>query len=96
MTKRKNMEKKQKIYKTKNLFIATYLLASGEVDFNGVEKLDYKTKLFRFSPIDKARELEAAYFTGGRLPAKTLFNEYNTLKDLLFQGEPNEKQNGYT
>lgn len=84
------MKKSNKFYKTKNLFIATYLLASGKVGFNGVEKLDFKTKLFMFSPIDKATELEAEYFMGGRLPAKTLFNEYNTLKDLLFSKESND------
>lgn len=76
-------------YKTKNLFVATYLMASGRVKFCGLEKMDYKTKLFCFSPLLVATELENEYFSGGSLPAKTLFNEYNTLKDLLFQRESN-------
>lgn len=82
-------------YTTKNLFIATYLLTSGKVKFLGLETLDYKTKLFIFTPLVLARELEAEYFSGGSLPAKNLFAEYNVLKDVLFQREPNgEKDYG--
>lgn len=76
-------------FKTKNLFIATYLMASGKVKFLGLETLDFKTKLFKFSPVDVAQQLEADYFSGGSLPVKTVFAEYNTLKDLLFQRESN-------
>lgn len=77
------------IYRTKNLFIATYLLASGKVQFLGLEFLDSKTKLFTFSPLEMAKKLESEYFSGGSLPVKTIFAEYNTLKDLLFQRESN-------
>lgn len=76
-------------FKTKNLFIATYLIASGKVKFLGLETLDSKTKLFKFSPVDIAQELETEYFSGGSLPVKIVFAEYNTLKDLLFQRESN-------
>lgn len=72
------------IFKTKNLFLATYLLASGKVKFLGLETLDYKTKLFAFSPAETAQELETEYLSGGKLPVKDVFAEYNTLKDLLF------------
>lgn len=75
------------LFKTKNLFIATFILASGKTKFHGLETLDKKTKLFVFSPAPVASEIEAAYFSGASLPAKTLFAEYNTLKDLLFQRE---------
>ena len=77
------------IYKTKNLFIAAYLMASGKVRFLGLESLDNRTKLFTFTPSDIARVLEADYFSGGSLPVKLIFAEYNTLKDLLFQRESN-------
>jgi len=77
------------IFRTKNLFVASYLLASGRVRFLGVEPLDNKTKLFRFTPLVLAQKLVSEYFTGGALPVKTVFSEYNTLKDLLFQREPN-------
>jgi len=80
-------------YTTKNLFIATYLLASGKVSFEGLEKLDFKTKLFVFTPFEKAKELEREYFSGGALPIKTVFAEYNTLKDLLFERETNGGRN---
>lgn len=84
-----------KKYTTKNLFIATYLLCSGKVKFLGLETLDSKTKLFIFTPRVLAQELEAEYFSGGSLPAKNLFAEYNNLKDILFQREPNgEKDYG--
>jgi len=76
-------------YSTKNLFVATYLLASGRVVFRGTRQLDQKTKLFIFTPKNTAEILEQDYFSGGSLPAKALFSEYNTLKDLLFQREPN-------
>lgn len=82
------MEKEQ-TYSTKNLFVATYLMASGGVEFKGLETLDGKTKLFLFSPLDEAQKLETEYFSGGSIPAKSLFAEYNTLKDLLFQKETN-------
>ena len=82
-------------YKTKNLFVATFLLASGKVTFLGLEVLDSKTKLFLFSPLAVAQKLEADYFSGGLLSVKTVFSEYNNLKDLLFQREPNgEKEYG--
>jgi hypothetical protein len=76
-------------YLTKNLFVASFLLASRKVKFLGLETLDYKTKLFRFSPKQKAEELETAYFQGQALPVKTVFSEYNSLKDILFSREPN-------
>lgn len=78
-----------KIYKTKNLFIASYLMASGKVVFHGLETLDFKTKLFTFSPSDLACGLETEYLSGGSLPVKIVFSEYNTLKDLLFERETN-------
>ncbi len=82
-------------YKTKNLFIATYLMASGQVRFLGLEVLDSKTKLFLFSPLTTAQKLEADYFSGGLLSVKSVFSEYNNLKDLLFQRETNgEKDYG--
>lgn len=80
---------KQSLYKCKNLFVATYLAASGKVQLVGLETLDYKTKLFLFSPAEIASCLESEYFSGGSLPAKTIFSEYNNLKDLLFQRESN-------
>ncbi len=80
-------------YTTKNLFIATYLLASGKVEFQGLETLDHKTKLFVFTPYEAAKELEREYFSGGALPVKTVFAEYNTLKDLLFARETNGGNN---
>lgn len=79
------MEKPQDVFQTKNLFVATYLMVSGEVDFEGLQTLDFKTKLFCFSPKEKAKELEIAYFRGGKLSVKNVFAEYNTLKDMLFQ-----------
>lgn len=75
------------IFKTKNLFVASYLMASGKVRFLGLESLDYKTKLFTFSPEPIATELENEYFSGGQLSVKTVFSEYNSLKDMLFDRE---------
>lgn len=80
-------------YSTKNLFIATYLLASGKVEFQGLETLDQKTKLFVFTPYETAKQLEREYFSGGALPVKAVFAEYNTLKDLLFARETNGGNN---
>lgn len=79
------------IFKTKNLFVASYILSSARVRFLGLEVLDSKTKLFTFSPADVATELESEYFSGGKLPVKTVFAEYNNLKDMLFDrnGETN-------
>ena len=83
------------LFKTKNLFIASYLLASGKVQFKGLEVLDYKTKLFTFSEPGIAQELESEYYSGGKLSVKTVFSEYNTLKDMLFDSrEPNGEKYG--
>lgn len=77
------------IFYTKNLFIATFLLCHPEITFIGTKQLDVQTKLFKFTPKEKAEELEGEYFRGARVSAKDLFNNYNTLKDLLFQRETN-------
>lgn len=77
------------IYRTKNLFVATFLLCHKKVKFNGTQELDSRTKLFCFTPKEIAERLEAGYFTGATVAAKDLFNNYNTLKDLLFQRETN-------
>lgn len=68
-------------------------MASGQVKFLGLEVLDTKTKLFTFFPVEDAQKLETEYFSGGQLPVKTVFAEYNSLKDLLFQRETNGGQN---
>lgn len=83
----------QNTYKTKNLFVATYLICSNKINFIGIETLDKNTKLFIFSPKDTAQVLVTEYFSGGLLPAKSLFAEYNNLKDLLFQRETNGETN---
>lgn len=72
-------------YKTRNLFVASYILATGKAKFEGIETQDHKTKLFLFTPSDIAQKLETEYFDGASLPVKAIFAEYNTLKDLLFQ-----------
>ena len=84
----------EQTYKTKNLFVATYLMASSQVRFLGTEDFDYKSKQFLFTPLDKAKALEVEYFAGGSLPAKLLFAEYNSLKDILFQKETNRERYG--
>lgn len=84
------------IYKTKNLFIATFLLCHKELEFHGATQLDSKTKFFCFTPKETATQLENAYFSGASVPAKDLFNNYNTLKDLLFQRESNGEEYGNT
>ena len=76
-------------YQTKNLFVASYILASRKIQFLGTKVLDSKTKLFVFCSPEIARELETDYFSGGTVAAKNLFAEYNSLKDLLFQRDPN-------
>ncbi len=82
------------IYRTKNLFVAAYLMASSKVRFLGLETLDQRTKLFTFTPFATAQEFENDYFSGGALPVKHIFAEYNTLKDLLFQRETNGESYG--
>lgn len=83
------MENNIDIYRTRNLFIATYLNVSGKVKFLGLETVDNKTKLFLYSPLAAAKELETDYFAGGQMPVKTVFAEYNNLKDMLFNRESN-------
>lgn len=78
-------------YTTKNLFIATFLLCHTGIKLIGTKELNPKTKLFCFTPKTLAEKLENDYFSGSSARAKDLFNNYNTLKDLLFQRETNGK-----
>lgn len=79
----------QNTYRTKNLFVASYLICTNKINFVGIETLDKSTKLFVFSPKETAQQLVTEYFSGGQISAKTLFAEYNNLKDMLFQRDPN-------
>jgi hypothetical protein len=81
------MEKK--LYKTKNIFIASFILATHQVEFLGLETLDSKTKLFTFNPYDVAYKLENEYLSGEGISAKDLFAEYNNLRSLIFDKDKN-------
>lgn len=87
------MTEDKETYTTRNLFVATFLLCQRNISFVGTKQLDVKTKLFCFLPKQAAEELETQYFAGGKVSAKDLFNNYNTLKDLLFQRESNYGHN---
>lgn len=71
------MKNPQGEYSTKNLFIASFIIASGKVKFVGLKTLDYKTKLFYFLPLKEAERLEVEYFSGGS-PGKDAFCRLGT------------------
>lgn len=79
------MEKNIELFKTKDLFSATYILSSGQTEFYGLETLeDGRTKLFLFTPYEIAQKLENEYYAGGSRAAKLLFLSYKELRTQLF------------
>lgn len=70
-------------FKSKNLFVCSYIQATGKVKFVGLETIDPQTKAFIFEPAETASLLEVEYFSGEALPAKSLFAAYVELRKLL-------------
>ncbi len=76
-------------YTTKDLYIASYLLATHAVQFVGVEG-EQGQKYFVFSPQQKAQELADAYwnFKAENIQPKQLFSAFRDIKDALFASQP--------
>lgn len=70
-------------YKTKNLYIAAYLYASG-LQLVNTEK-EFNEIFFLFSPKNQAEELVDKYFKDqASINPRELFARFNDLKDLIF------------
>lgn len=73
----------------KDLNVASYLLASGEVVLVKSERKDRNLVLFHFSPKDKAESLISSYWSDtASLSPRNVFAALRSLKDLIFSGGP--------
>jgi len=74
-------------YKTRDLYLSSFLLSSGELTLSGTESVG-KEIYFQFTPRDRAVELAQQYWSD-RAPSiqpRQLFQSLRSLKDLLFSG----------
>lgn len=71
----------------KDLNIAAYLLASGEVILVKPERRNGNLVFFHFSPKGKAQELINHYWSDtNQLSPRNVFSALRSLKDLIFSG----------
>jgi hypothetical protein len=71
----------------KDLNVAAYLLASGEVVLVKPERKNRNLVLFHFSPKDKAQLLVNNYWSDtDQLSPRNVFSAMRSLKDLIFSG----------
>lgn len=71
----------------KDLNVAAYLLASGEVILVKPERKSRNLVLFHFSPKDKAQLLVDNYWSDtDQLSPRNIFSALRSLKDLIFSG----------
>ena len=77
-----------KIYKTSDLNIASFLLASGQVSLTKSERSSDNTVHFYFSPKELAQKLVEAYWADSApsIQPRKLFGARRDLQDLVFGG----------
>jgi len=73
-------------YKTTSLSLASYLCTRKEINFVGVNKESPENIIFVFEPKEKAQKLADEFYAGkGLANPLALFQQYRTLKDLVFE-----------
>lgn len=79
------MSKAEESYRTTDLYLASYLHASG-TKFTGIERQEGSTKVaFIFRDPEKCRELVNEYFTGDpQCNIRRYVGSLRELKDLIF------------
>ena len=82
----------EEVLKTKNLKHASFLRIIPGIKFTGVEKSG-RDAVFCFTPKDKAQETMNQYFLDGlTVSPKALFESFDSLKDLIFYQQAQERQ----
>lgn len=82
----KNIDNNIETLPVRDLNIASYLLASGQVMLAKSERKD-NLIFFHFAPKDKAEYLVGEYYSDtSPLSARNIFSALRTLKDLIFSG----------
>lgn len=78
-----NMEKIY--YKTRDLYLAAYLISTGEVTLSSAEKEDREV-YFLFTLRERAEELARLYWAdqAPTVQPRTLFQSLRSMKDLIF------------
>lgn len=87
VTIEKSFDKNIETLPIRDLNIASYLLASGEVVLSKSERKDNNLIFFHFAPKNKAELLVNRYYSDTNpLSARNIFNAQRSLKDLIFSG----------
>lgn len=75
-----------KIYQTRNLYLASYLYATKEVKFDKAERDANEGFTFYFSPHDRATDLVSNYYnrTGNPVAPVDVFQALKELKTIMF------------
>ncbi len=84
----KEMKKMEtKCYRTRDLYISSYLISSGKVTLSGTEKAG-KEITFLFTPKEIAEELVCLYWSDCApiIQPRLLYQSLRSIKDLIFSG----------
>ncbi len=75
------------MYKTNSLQVAAFLRGCSDVEFKGVDKSDLNKIGFLFAPDEIAEKWVNEFYEGKELSIvpQTLFNDYRSLRDLVFE-----------
>jgi len=83
----RNVNESANTISVRDLNIASYLLASGEVKLVKTERKDSRFVLFHFAPKDRAESLINNYYSDTNpLSPRNIFSAQRSLKDLIFSG----------
>lgn len=82
------------MYKTSNLYLASYLRTVKEISFIGTKRTGSgkKTVIFLFSPENLAEEAIDDFYAGNALvDPQILFQHLSSLKDIIFESARKEE-----
>lgn len=86
----KSTDEKAPVYKTNSLPLASYLSTVPDLKFVGVDNSDIERIQFCYEPAETARSAADQFFSGeARVDPQDLFQNYRTLKDLVFEVKRN-------
>lgn len=72
-------------FKTKEMFVAAFLLCKGSVRYLGLERIDARSYYFVFSPHDKCQKLATDFLSGnGLVRARAYADAVRRAKELVF------------
>lgn len=82
------------LFESKDIAVASFLMSCDGLKLVEKERLNGNV-IFRFSPFDKASQLERSYWNldAPFIQPKKLFSSLRDIKDMIFSGNSNESRN---